>query len=123
MISLPLTTHKLQVVLSGAITTNQLQASVFFHDSQKGAKADNSEVKIFPQYSTTNNTTDVDICSAPIVDIVRQIDTIMVFNNDTVSATVTIKVDISGTDQILKRTTLTANQTLIYEHGTGWQVL
>lgn len=123
MISLPLTSHSLQTVLAGIITTNQLKCSVYFFDTQKGTKEDNSEAKRFPVYTSTNDTTDVTICSSPPQDVVRQIETIMIYNNDTVNATVTVKVDVSGTDQILKKSVLTTGQTLVYEHGTGWQVL
>lgn len=123
MFSLPLTTYKLQVVLAGAKTTNEVQCTVIFFDVQKSSKINSP---IYPRYVKlidTNGGTDVDICDAPPQDTIRHIETINIYNRDTVNAIVTIKYDVSATETILKKHTLTTGQTLIYENGAGWLVL
>ena len=123
MITLPFTTHKLQVVLAGAKTTNEVQCSVYYYDVRRDSKQSLTEYARFPKYIDTAGVTDVDICDAPPQDVTRHIETINIYNKDTVNAVVTVKIDISGTETILKKHTLTTTQSLVYERGQGWQVL
>jgi hypothetical protein len=123
MISLILPTHKLQAVLAGAKTTNELQCSVYYYDVKRDAKQNQSMYIRFSKYIDTNGTTAVDICDVPPQDIGRHIETINIYNKDTVNATVSVQIDISGTKSILKKHVLTTGQTLIYEAGAGWLVL
>ena len=123
MLALSLNTHKLQVVLGGAVTTNQLQCTVYFYDIIRGSKENTTEYRRFPKYINTNNTTDVDICDAPPQDIIRHIDYISIYNKDTVNATVTVKIDISATETIQIVQVLATTESLCYEHGAGWYIL
>lgn len=119
MISLISTTQKLQVVLAGNVTTNQLVVNVVWTDEN----IEGLDTKYASKQSVTNQTTDVDICDAPQQNFVRNIETITVYNADTVASTVTVKIDVSTVETILVKQALNAGETLAYEHGAGFQVL
>jgi len=107
--------RKLQIVLGGAITTNQLHIVVGYTD--KRVADDGLYGGYGQQHASSNNTTDVDVCDTPKSGEIRVIDTVHIYNRDTVSATVTVKTDESGTEFILVKTTLSAGDTLTYEDG------
>jgi len=117
MIILSATTDKIQIVLGGAITTNQAQCVASWRD-----------ITSTPTYTAgrslanTNSTTDVDLIAAPAASTQRVIDYIGIYNNDTASITATIKFDANGTDYILWKGTLTTGQLLTYDNGNGWTV-
>jgi len=123
MIRLDKTTTVLQIVLTGSITTNQLQCTAFFYDIRARTKPDNSQYSGARSTVSTNNTTDVTLVSAPTNGIVRNIDSISIHNRDTASATVIVKIDDSGTEITLLQVTLAAKESLLYEGDGGWQVL
>jgi len=118
MIVLSQTTDKIQVVLSGAITTNQLQCVASWRD-----------ITATPSYiagrsvANTNSTTDVDLVASPASATQRVIDLLTIYNADTVSATVTVKFDANGTDYTLWKGTLTAGQLAGYVDGFGWKTM
>lgn len=121
MIRLISTTMKLQVVLGGAITTNQLHCSVGYYDVPNQEKVDTSEYRGSMQQASTNSTTDVDICAAPTTaGTVRKIDYIAIYNRDTVNATVTVKTDDGGTEYIQVTETLATTESLVYTPESGW---
>lgn len=109
------TNDKLQVVLGGAITTNQLQCLTTY--------------KIFTSTTTTdgklavntNNTTDVDLAGAPSSGETYDIQNINIYNRDTVSATVTIKLDVSGTETILYKGVVGVNDVISWTAEGGWK--
>ena len=122
MIYLDTTTKKLQIVLVGAVTTNQLEVSSYYFDliPQSTTTLRRGGTKV----ATSNNTTDVDIVDAPeLQGRIRNVHTIMIHNKDTVTATITVKLDNSGTETILTKQTLRAQETLVYEDQAGWQVI
>lgn len=124
MIRLDKTTRKLQIVLAGAITTNQLQCTVSFYDVAALNKDDRSLYRGATQVSTSNSTTDADICAAPtVVGTIRHIDYIAIYNLDTVSATVTVKMDDSGTETIHVKQQLLTTESLVYTDNGGWQII
>jgi hypothetical protein len=118
MIVLNSTLRKLEVVLAGTVTTNQLQVTTHFTDTRAAGVTG-----IGSQVSNTNNTTDVDIVSSPTSGVTRAIDSITIYNKDTVAATVTCKYSDNGTEYILVKATLTAGDTLQYENDHGWWVV
>lgn len=122
MIRLTKTTTKLQLVLDAAGT--DVIANVFYYDVRAMTKPDNSEYQGAWLGTASNGTTDVDICVAPGNNIVRNIDTIHVYNGNAATRVVTIKIDDGGTDKTLLVKSLTTGQNLIYDAGgAGWQVL
>ena len=122
MIRLSNTTKKLQAVLGGAITTSQPQAVVSFYDENNAGE----QTRGADQETNLNSTTDVDICNALGTgkeSYTRNIDTLTIYNRDTVSATVTVKIDDGGTESILIKATIAPNETLTYDHESGWDVI
>lgn len=117
MLILSQTTDKIQVVLAATVTTNQLQCVSSWRD-----------VTSTPTYTpgrtlvNTNNTTDVDLVGSPAASTQRIIDFLSVYNADTASATVTIKLDASGTEYILCKEVLPAGATLRFVEGAGFSV-
>lgn len=116
MIVLSQTTDNLQVVLGGAITTNQLECMVSWRDRTSTTFTADRTV------TTTNNTTDVTIAAAPAASTQRMIDFISIYNKDTVNAVVTVKLDANGTEYILCKVTLATTERLQYQEGVGFQV-
>lgn len=116
MIVLSQTTDNLQVVLDGAITTNQLECMVSWRDRTSTTFTADRTV------TTTNNTTDVTIAAAPAASTQRVIDFISIYNKDTVNAVVTVKLDDNGTEYILCKVTLATTERLQYQEGVGFQV-
>lgn len=114
MIILSETTDNLQVVLGGAITTNQLECYTSWRDRTSTTFTAGRTV------INTNNTTDVTIAGSPASSTQRVIDYVSVYNDDTVSQTVTIKLDANGTEYILYKGVLTNGATLTYVDGQGW---
>jgi hypothetical protein len=89
------TTGTIEIVLAGAITTNQLEITAHYADiTSSGSTPGN-------QFSSSNSTTDVDIVDAPAASTQRVIADITVYNADTVVATVTIKHDDASTEHVL----------------------
>jgi len=116
MIVLSQTTDNLQVVLGGAITTNQLECMVSWRDRTSTTFTADRTV------TTTNNTTDVTIAAAPAASTQRVIDFISIYNKDIVNAVVTVKLDANGTEYILCKVTLATTERLQYQEGVGFQV-
>ena len=117
MIILSETTDNLQVVLGGAITTNQLQCFTAWRDRTSTTFVAGRTV------INTNSTTDQTIAAAPAASTQRVIDYISIYNNDTVNATVTVKLDANGTEYILFKVTLAATEKLEYHEGQGFKVI
>lgn len=116
MIRLDATTKKLQIKLVQAVTTNQLQVVSSFSDKTTSSYAGNT------QFVNTNNTTLVDIVNAPAASTIRDVDSINVYNLDTVKSEVILSYDNNGTEYVIFSTILLPNETLQYTHGSGWQV-
>lgn len=111
------TTRSLQILLGGAITTNQLPVVCSWTDTTT------TTVTPGTTRSISNNTTAVTVVAAPAASTQRQVQTINVYNNDTVAATVTVRLNDNGTFAILAKATLQAGESLTYEAKEGWQVL
>ena len=118
MIVLATTTDKLQVVLAGAVTTNQLPCVATFREATSSTFIPSKNV------TNTNSGTDVDLVPAPASgSTYRIVDYVNIYNNDTVNAVVTVKYDLAGTDYILRKVTLAPTEALEYQEGKGWSVV
>lgn len=115
MIILTETTDNLQIVLGGAVTTNQLQCISSWRDLTATTHTPGRTV------ANTNDTTDVNIVPAPAASTQRVIDFISVYQNDTVNATVTVKLDVNGTEYILWKGLLVTGERLEYTDDKGFQ--
>lgn len=117
MIILTATTDNLQLVLAGAITTNQLDIYTSWRDiTTTGFTPGRTP-------SNSNNTTDVNIVPAPAASTQRVIDFISIYNRDTVNATVTVKLDANGTEYTLVQVILAPNERMAFVEGEGWRVI
>lgn len=116
MIILTETTDNLQVVLGGAITTNQLQCVASWRDITTTAYTPGRTV------TNTNSTTDVNIVGAPAASTQRVVDYFSIYNKDTVLANVTVKFDANGTEYIIYKGDLPVGSTLVYQEGMGLEV-
>lgn len=105
----------LQVVLGGAVTTNQLQCLTTYKVFTATTTVD-GKVAI-----NTNNTTDVNLAGPPASGEIYDIQNINIFNLDTVPQTVTVKLDVSGTETILYRATVGAGEVLTWSPEGGWR--
>jgi hypothetical protein len=108
-------TDNLQVVLAGAVTTNQLQCVASWRDITVSAYTPGRTVV------ATNSTTDVNIVPAPAASTQRVIDMLSIYNADTVAATVTVKLDANGTEYILYKEQIASGEFIKYSDSAGWQ--
>jgi len=117
MLILTSTTDNLQLVLSGAITTNQLPIVTSWRDITTTGFTPGRTA------TTSNNTTDVNIVPAPVASTQRVVDFISIYNRDTVNAVVTVKLDLNSTEYILNVITLAPGERLEYIDGYGWRTI
>lgn len=109
------TNDKLQIVLGGAVTTNQLQCLTTYKVYTTTTTVD-GKVAI-----NTNSTTDVDLAGAPSSGETYDIQNINIYNRDTVSATVTIKLDVSATETILYKGVVGVSDVISWTSEGGWK--
>jgi plastocyanin len=114
MLRLDATTKSLEVVLAGAITTNQLPVVVNWSDGTTSTYTGGNTI------ANTNGATAVTVVAAPAVSTIRDIDYLSVRNIDTATATVTVQYRISGTAYTLAKITLNVGDQLTYTHADGW---
>jgi hypothetical protein len=113
-----------EIVLGGAVATAQPHVTVSCYDVPNQTKEDSSEYRGTTFLNKTNNTTLVSICAAPpIVGTVRNIDYICVFNVDSASVTPTIRLNDGTTTFTQYSQAVASGKSLVYESGSGWQVI
>lgn len=110
-------TDKIQAVLAGNVTTNQLPCLAMFRDIDASAYTPGVNGV------NTNNTTAVDVVGSPASGVKRVVDYLSIYNADTVSATVTVRVNLNGTNYSLIVVTLGAGERLEYVDGRGFAIL
>lgn len=120
MIILNTTTKSLELVLAGAITSNQLQFVASYVDISQAnwglTGADSNS-------GVSNDTTAVTVAAAPAADTSRQVKFLSVFNADTAAATVTIQENNNATLRTVCKVTLPVGASLIYTDGEGFRVI
>jgi len=111
------TTDKIQVVLAGNVTTNQLKCYAAYNDT--------TTTSIIPgrNVTLTNNTTAVDLVLSPPGSTQRLVSYLSVYNSDTANATVTVNVVSSSTNYAVFVTTLAVGEKIEYQQGEGFRVL
>lgn len=118
MILLTSTVRKLEAVLGDA-TTTEWPMIVHYVD----VRAQTQQTGFGCKITNTNDTTTVEICSAPISGVTRVIRSISIWNADTTAHAITIKLDDDGTDYTIFKATLSAGDQAYYEDRGGWKVL
>jgi hypothetical protein len=117
MLILSATTDKVQVVLSGNITTNQLRCYSSYNDTTTTSITPGRIVTL------TSNTTPVDIVTSPSASTQRVVGYLSVYNSDTANATVTINLVSSSTNYGLYKATLLPGEKLEYQQGQGFKTI
>ncbi len=111
------TTDSLEGFMGEAVTTTNPVCHVFW--------ADNTTTTLTPGKTITsfNGVTDVTLVAAPGASTQRLIKEIHIVNVDTVSHTITVQVDVSGTETVLlKAQSLPASGCLQWTAETGWKI-
>lgn len=119
MYTLNTTVRKLEILLGGAVTTNELDVVTHYSDRRMDEK-DNA---LAADVSVTAGATPVTIVAAPLSGVNRVVEAISVYNNDTVEATLTIRYTDDATSFILMKIDLATGEQLYYEDQAGWSVL
>lgn len=70
----------------------------------------------------SNGTTKVDVIAAPAADHTRIIDFVNFYNSGGSIRTLTVNLDINGTDRVLRIIALNPGEALQYSKDAGWQV-
>lgn len=107
----------LQVVLAGAVTTNQLPIVVYYEDERGDDRV---------TLTTTNSTTAVSVLTGTVSGSningskVKRIRWLSIYNKDTASAIVTVKLVSDSTSYEVRKIALGAGESIEYVEGTGW---
>lgn len=117
MITLDTVNKSLEVLLGGVVATSQLPITASF--------ADVTTTTYIPQSNDniTNNTTAITIVSAPVALTQRQVKLLTIYNADTASATVIIRLNNSGVFRILVSIALLSGYTLVYSAEGDFYVI
>lgn len=111
------TARSLELVLAASVATTPLRVVASWTDSSSSSNVAGST----PSFS--NNTTAVTIVAAPAASTQRNVYAINVFNKDTATATVTLRLNDSGTMYELLTVALLPGYTLSFTDVNSWQVL
>lgn len=118
MIVLNTANRSLQYLLGGAVTTNQLPfVCNYVNTTREGRNHPNSA------NGTSNNATAVTILAAPAAGEKRNVQSLSIYNADTASATMTIRLNDNGTMRNMVVVILAVGDMLIYTSSAGWFVL
>jgi hypothetical protein len=117
MIILSATTDKLQAVLGGTVTANQMQCLSFWRDTTT------TDFTPGRTLVNTNNTTDIDLVGSPVLGHQITVDFISIYNNDTSNQTLTVKFDANGTEYILWKGVIGTGEKLEYSDKMGFVVI
>lgn len=124
MICLSNNTAKIQAVLGASSTVSAPQIVAIYYDVPAQTKEDFSEYRGKNGPVNMTHITDVDIVPAPGgIGTVRNVENISIYNKDTVTQTVTVKIDDGGTEYIIIKAALATVESLHYEDGQGWYAM
>lgn len=115
MLVLTATTDTIEVDLAAAHTTTSLKCYATWRDLTTTAMTPGRSLQ------TTNGATEVVLVAAPAASTQRMIDTICIFNEDTITHTVTVRFDANATQYTLFEASLLAGESLQYTDSDGWR--
>lgn len=116
MLILATTTDTIEVVLGGT-PVSQLPIIASYRD------VTTSDYTPGRNAITTNSTTPVVAVAAPAASTQRVIDFINIYNPNSANATVTVRLDLNGTEYVLTSVTLAQGERLVFQEGIGWQTV
>lgn len=111
MIVLDSTLKSLEIILAGAVTTNQLPYVLSYVDL---LSSDQSVSAVGSNDGATNNGTAVTVLAAPAASHTRHVRELTVYNADTVPATLTLRYNDNGTTRIIVKVTMAVGDNLVY---------
>ena len=111
------TTKKLEILLGGAITTNQLPFQCEWVDVTASASTPGTNGGL------TNGATPVDLVPVPGASTQRIVNGFNIYNADTVAQTVTVRFNDNATTRVLKSTVLSVGDTLTWSLGDSWEII
>ena len=128
MFNLDTTTRSIEVLLGGAVATNQLPIVASYADSELPAYASFADLRLAQEtqatnQTATNNTSVVTAVAAPGSGDQRRLKYLSVYNADTAEAIPTVRLNDNGTTRILAKPTLAVGDTLYYVEGIGFYVM
>lgn len=115
-------TRSLEIILAGAVTTNQLPFTATYVDHTPNTPPVIPVTTSTPADGQTNNAVAVTMVPAPAVGTQRTIKRINVYNADTAQATVTIRVNNGGTLRNQLSVILSAGERIEYEDSKGFSI-
>jgi len=104
--------ESLEVVLGGAVTTNELQCVAHYADETGTAFTEDSN------QVNTSGTTPVTLVAAPAANTRRLISDFSIHNRDTSDQTITVQLNIGGTTYIIYKSDLVVDSTLRLDGST-----
>jgi hypothetical protein len=110
-------TDKIEVILGVGVTTRQLECFASYRDTTS------TTIVAGGTASNTNNTTAINLVPSPSASVNRIIDYLSIYNADSVSSTVTVRFNVSGTLYILTSASLYPGEKLEYQEGIGFRSL
>lgn len=119
MLILKATTDTIKVAMTGAPAVTQPSFYATFRDS-----ADDLSTFV-PDFSNgaLSGVTAAAIVPSPAASVRRVVDHITIYNRDTANVELTITLDRNGAATVIRRVTVSPNETLEYNDATGWRVL
>jgi hypothetical protein len=112
------TSKTVEVVLGGAITTNQLEITADWVDTANGSTFAPGGTSL-----VTNGGTAVTAVAAPGAGLQRQVKSLTIYNADTVNAAVTVRMYDGTNRRRHVSVTLLTGQSLVFTPEGGWQSL
>lgn len=117
MIILTGITDKIQVILGGNVTTNQLQCFASYRDTTS------TTIEAKRNATNTNDTTAVDLVASPASSTQRIVDYISIYNSDTTEDTVTIRFNDNGTFYTIFSGTINSGERIEYQEEEGFKIM
>lgn len=105
----------LRITLLAAQTSAPVRCVVAYRDIGAASFAPGRAV------GSSNGTTPVDVVASPASGVQRFLDSVSLYNGDTVNQTVTVAYRASGTDYVLTRVTLGPGERMAYGRNGEWQ--
>lgn len=109
-------TDKLEILLSSTVTTRPIDFVVSYIDITTTGVTPTKRV------GTVNGTTAVDVIPSPPSGSEYQMKYCNIFNDDSFSVTVTIRMNYNGTTRTVFKTRLTSQDYIQYTQKNGWSV-
>lgn len=124
MIRLDSTSEKIEIVLGAGKTTNDCSYFSSYYDVPRQQIPGYIEFPGGNSYGNTNGTSAVTLTPSPNQSTVRNIEYISITNNDTVTTTVTIRINNGVTTYNLLTVSLNTLESIVFTNdGNGWSVI